>query len=308
MSILPVGLWLFYNLQEAGSLTDRVLGVHPVGFQDLSQGVNILTSWIFPGVPPNASLTILSVGIGLTGLVILIFYLIRSLRSQRSQAIREAPEPPAIPFAIYTLTYLVFVPLSISFFDAQTSLDWRILSPIYVTCLILVSVALARWAPRLPKPARWAGLIAILVVASAQVYSGIEMARLLTTGENKGYNSDFWKTSKLIQQVDGYPASTPIYSNGYDVIYLLTGRAATSIPKEFSPNSLRANPRFEEEMQAMQMELAESNGLLVVFFEMEERRRYLPSEYELNELLPLERITRWTEEGTLYRVIHQPDE
>jgi hypothetical protein len=128
------------------------------------------------------------------------------------------------------------------------------------------------------------------------------MVQSLYAGENKGYASEYWTQSRLIQQIRGLPEGIPIYSNGQDVIYLLTDRPARGIPKMYSPNTVRANDRFDEEIQDMQDVLKEKNGVLVIFFELQEQRRYLPAEYDLNEILPLKRVTRWNKEGTLYRI------
>jgi hypothetical protein len=212
-----------------------------------------------------------------------------------------------LPYLFFPLAYAVFLLVSQSFFDAQTGLDARILSPILLTSLILVVSGLARWLPRLPAGLRGSILLAAALLAGGHVISGVEMARILYGGQNKGYAGAEWTGMKLLQQIRGFPQDTLIYSNGQDVIYLLTGRPATGIPKVRSPNSLRANPRFEEEMQVMQAALARGNGILVVFNELQERRRYLPSEYDLNELLPLERITRWQKEGTVYRLREEGD-
>ena len=198
---------------------------------------------------------------------------------------------------------MAFLLLSLSFFDAQTSLDARILSPAYLTALILVVSALARWLPGRPARLRWAALGLAAVFLAAQLFAGARMALRLNGGEEKGYTSPAWRSSRLLKQVAGLPPETPIYSNGQDVIYLLTGKPAFGLPREISPNTLKVNPAFDAEMQAMRSALETHNGVLVIFETLQDRRRYLPSEYELNQLLPLKRVTHWKNEGTLYRIL-----
>ena len=311
ISLTPLGLWLLYNLAVAGSLTNRSLSRHPVSLRDLRQGATTVAGWLFPGVSLNPFLEILSMAAILAGLALLVASLLRADRhpehaNRHPERADRPPErsegSPPQPYSLFSLVYVLFLLLSLSLLDAQTSLDARILSPVYIVALILVASALARWLPAAHKVARWLALSLLAVFTAAQLVSGVGMARGLYAGEDKGYTSAYWLNSKLIQQVRGLPDAIPIYSNGADAIYLLTGKPAIGLPQEISPNSLKVNPRFEQELLEMRRALEQHQGVLVVFYELEERRRYLPSEYELNELLPLKRVTRWKNEGALYRL------
>ena len=302
ISTAPVGLWMLYSLLVTGSLTDRMVAFHPIDLRGLSLGVTTVLSWFFPVEATGAIKTALYLTIAITGLALLIAFLVRSVRKNPIRRDAQPRSLPVQPFALYTLIYLGFLILSISFFDAQTSLDTRILSPIFITCLILIITSLAHRLSQAQAGIRWLALIFVVALVGAYLYSGIGMARSLNAGEQKGYSSGFWATSKLLRQVRDLPSSIPIYSNGHDVIYLLTGKPAISIPKEISPNSRRVNSRFEDEVREMGDGLREKGGVLVIIYELVERRRYLPTEEELKTLLPLERITRWSKEGVLYRI------
>jgi hypothetical protein len=299
LSCGPVGLWMIYNLLAAGSLTNRSLALHLVSLRDLTQGVRTVAGWLIPLERAGLFESLLALGIVLAGTVLLALPILRALRHPQKP---EPEQASLLPYSIFTLGYGAFLLVSLSFFDDQTGLDARIMSPILVTGLILAAAGLGRWLPRLPRRARAPILLAVAVLGVVHLGSGLRMARGLYAGENKGYSEVAWRNSNLLKQIRDYPESTLIYSNGHDVIYLLTGRPAIGLPRMISPNSLRANDRFDEELQSMRSALEERGGLLVIFNALQERRRYLPAEYDLNEMLPLERITRWQKEGTLYRI------
>jgi hypothetical protein len=299
---------MLYNRLAAGSLTNRELAYHPLTLRDLSQGANTIAGWFLPLETGEPVRSLLAPAIVLAGLALLGLAIRGALRQGRTLQAGSAAQTGSsmqaslLPFALFTLVYTAFLLVSLSFFDAQTSLDSRILSPVLVTGLILIASGLGRWLPRAPRGVWIPALLALAVLLAVHVYHGIEMARRLQAGELKGYGEAAWRSSKLIRQIDGLPADTLIYSNGHDVLYLLTGRPAIGIPRLRSPNSLRGNPHFDADLLAMRIALEEQNGVLVIFYDLQERRRYLPAEYDLNELLPLERVTRWVKEGAYYRI------
>jgi hypothetical protein len=203
---------------------------------------------------------------------------------------------------LFTILYPLFLLVSLTFFDDQTSLDTRILSPAYYAVLILAALLLSARLPHWPRPVRGLALGLVLAFCAAGLYAGWGQVERLRVGEGKGYGSPEWAESRLIEQVKAYPPATPVYSNGHDVLYLLTGRPAIPLPQEISPNTLRGNPDFAAQVAEMARILREGEGVLAYFDALEDRREYLPAEEELLALLPLRRLTRWQGEGNLYRL------
>lgn len=295
LSAGPAGVWMLQNWRLTGSLTDRALTVHPIGATGLLRGIATMAGWVVPSwsFRPVADRGMLVAFAAL--LTFLGVFLYVRWRSRGGGG-------PLSPFALFSLMYLAFLLVSLSFFDAQTSLDTRILSPVFVTGLIALCAAVTERLRAAPARVRRFALIIGLMMGSAFLVSAWRMASSLHGGAHKGYVSETWTQSRLLQQVDSFPDSTLIYSNGHDLIYLFTGKRAIGLPKEISPNSLRVNARFEQEVREMGAAVRDSGGLLVYFDALVERRWYLPSEQELQDRLPLERVSRWQEEGTLYRI------
>jgi hypothetical protein len=71
-----------------------------------------------------------------------------------------------------------------------------------------------------------------------------------------------------------------IYTNGDDVVRLLTGRRVASLPLKWDPVSRRTNGQYGLEVDAVVQEVARGRAL-VVYFDRIDWRGYLPSPEEL---------------------------
>ncbi len=304
LSAAPGVLWLIENLRITGSLTNRQFGIHWINSQDLLAGARAVLNWFLPDKITDLIQAPVFLLMMLAALALLTVPVVLTLRP-REAAITSGSYLPSLrplPFWVFTILYPLFLVVSMSFFDAQTSLDTRILSPALVTGTIALVPPVWRAHQKLPRP--FSGLLrfAVAFYLIAFGLSGWETARTLQSGRDKGYASAYWTESRLIRQIAELPPSTLIYSNAQDVIYLLTGRTSASLPRMLSPNSLEPNPAFEAELTEMAGALRAENGVLVLFDTLANRRYYLPSENELIERLELERISRWRDEGSLYRL------
>jgi len=301
-SSVPIGLWMVYNQYAAGSLADRSIAYHPVNIIDLKRLLKTIAEWLTYTEKAGVLQYILMAVVIVSGLCVLVGSAVLFFRWRRLNREMDLPRVSVWPYVFFTFLYPAFLLVSLSFLDAQTGLDTRILSPVFITGVILLATFLASQYADAPAVLRGLAWVFCVSLICAYLISGVKVVQSLHAGENKGYASKDWANSKLLEQIRGLPEGIPIYSNGQDVIYLLTGRPARGIPKMYSPNTMRANERFEEGMQSMQNVLKEKKGVLVIFYELQEQRRYLPAEFDLNELLPLKRVTKWSKEGSLYRI------
>jgi len=118
--------------------------------------------------------------------------------------------------------------------------------------------------------------------------------------EGLGYASQAWKRSGLIEYIKGMDSRRPIFTNGPDVVYLLTGRAVRMISSRLNPVTRLRNSDYLYELDVMGEKLKEENGVLVYFSGIR-WRWYLPSEKELKEHLNLH-IFATEENGSIYQV------
>ncbi len=140
-------------------------------------------------------------------------------------------------------------------------------------------------------------MVAVLVVdAGIWIGDGVTDEGL----DRRGYEARAWRDSAVVAAVaaavDREPRR-PVYTNGFDAVFLLTGRPTLPLPAETNYLTGRPNPRYGEELAAMR-----GNGGLVAYFDaVSARKSFLPTRTELERDLGLQPLTS-DAVGTLYRV------
>src|SRR5579859_3742544 len=224
---LPLAAWLLRNMTVAGSFANRESVWHPVTGPALAQAVTTVGTWLLPlAVPdplPVAGTAILLV-LGLVGGS--LWGLRGPTRTASSAAAGESQPAAASVLRLSALLglfiglYLGFLLVTISFYDAATPLDGRILSPIFVALLILVLVQI-QWhfgpqfgARRVRGPAL---ALAALFIGLYAASSLPQVLQNYQAGIN--YTSREWRQSAIIRRLRAVPSDTLVYSNGPDAIY-----------------------------------------------------------------------------------------
>jgi len=266
LATAPVAAWLL------GAESDRTVVFHMFGADYLGQAVRPLSRWLVPWPKPPIGfvLALLLAGGGIV--------LARRSSSSLSRLL--------IAFAV---TYLGVLLANRALTDATGRLDARFLAPLHPVAIMLVVPALYR--RRLPTPAlAFAGVLVLAQVADAAAWT----AGGLTDDSirRRGYTAAAWERSLLVDRMarlDG-----PVYTNGFDAFFLLTGLPAIPIPAKEDYLTGRPNPRYAEELAAMR-------GYVAYFDALTFRRSFLPSRAELEAALPLE-VVGADALGTLYRL------
>ena len=146
--------WSVRNRVVGGSSTNRVLGWHPIKPDNWELGVNTFAEFLAPlysvrsmlkQIP--ASFEIILVLMGLSLLVWVLFkgwpYFSRPAHSVR-------PDILSFTNALYVIAYMSVLLLTMTLFDPATKFQVRILSPTYVSLLLLL-MALGTWLWREKK-------------------------------------------------------------------------------------------------------------------------------------------------------------
>lgn len=296
ISVFPMVLWMIRNRLAAGTATNRALIIHPVTGGQVEGMLATLGAVMAPGWTPNP----VQAGIYLAALCLLGAAF--RLKYRKIQADGYfASDLSAFPAAasVFLLCYLVLLTASISFFDAHTPMDVRILSPVYVFGLcVLVCLALqTRRAFRRPFYAL--GVVAVVLGFSvAQVF--ILKTDLRALYENGSFfASKRWQVSELMAGVKALPRKTLIYSNAPDALDILADRPARMIPNLFNPGIRRKNPDFQQQISHMMQELAQKDGVLV-YANRIDWRWYLPTAEDLKSHLPLNAVYQG-EDGIIFK-------
>ena len=301
VSCLPALLWSIRNLYLAGAASDRKLAYHPVTLQQFDVALDALSRWLVPVRLPGMARG--AVVFGELLVLVALWALTVVLSRNRARAGSAEPTSSRLQQAFITifLAYLGFLILSISFFDAATPLDLRMLSPLFVAGLIVLLCLLDRLLHltenrRVMRPAIIAlcALLALSYSISAVAWS------VNNHNTGGGYASKAWRQSELLDQIKGMPPNTVIFSNGADAIYWLTGRTAYGLPAKKDINTQSVYENYPAGLASVGDRLKKDDGILV-YFDLITWRDYLPSEDELTQALPLKLIKK-TGAGAIYRI------
>jgi len=289
---LPLIVWLARNWWIGGSPVNRSLAFHPLDLPQWNQALETIGLWLFPSqlVAQAPWLNVLALGIG----VFCFWGLVQVGEFSKSRCQQIS--------ALYFLIYTTFVFTARLFVDPAIEFETRILSPAYVSLLILAVSAATLWIRRTrtkTKSWKWFGFDSLVIALTVlQMTNGVAWS-LYSYTDGIGYNGKQWRESELVRYVQTLDPTVPIFTNAPDVLYLLTGKTTHMIPRKVSPESRRPNEAFATELAHLKKQLEERNGVLI-YFSAESRLWFLPSEIELERELPL-RATMTTPDGTLYR-------
>ena len=186
------------------------------------------------------------------------------------------------------VTYVAFVLLSITFVDASTPLDNRLLAPMYPFALVLFLTN------------RDGRVFTFLIVGFLFVayLSGGPQANLGKWDRHLWYNSESWRNSTTRTAAREIPRELAVYSNAPEVL-MLDGRVnSRSLPNWSDPMRHQNNPNFGAEIEVLKKDI-ESENAAIVLFRRVNWRWYLPGEDVLKANLSLRPV--WdVDDGAVY--------
>jgi hypothetical protein len=294
-SLLPVLVWYVRNWALTRSLANRAIYFHPPTVDSLRLGVFTLTGWLSLDCLPFRGGPVLVLVIGVALALLTGWAWVRSNRPAGEMAAggdsRRASLEAAAILVLFACAYCGLLLASLSFFDAATKLDNRILSPAYVVVLIAFWLIVAS----IPRPARMAltGAAAVLV-ASYLVRSVGLLEEMRLNG--RGFNNRQWETSETIAWLRAQPDGGILYTNEPFPVRFLTGRSVYWVPEAFDPVQRRQRPGFEAQMEAMRSRLRQPGSVLALFTARLASPEF-PSEAEITEGLV---VLAQTSDGVIY--------
>ena len=164
---------------------------------------------------------------------------------------------------LQAIFYFVVLLLSLTFLDASTALENRILVPAFI-CLILVFVYLLSnlwntgfaWAP-------WAAGIMAVIVLLAGIYDGRRAIIDLHT-DGQGYASAYYRNSLTIDALKRMP-QVIIWTNRVPAVNLLADRPAYALLAPIDPLTRQKRPNYDSSLQGIRTSVLNGKAILVVF-------------------------------------------
>ncbi len=288
LALIPLTAWLLLGPTDTG----RAFGLHPPGVGHLQQALITTTGWLQAPASTSTVWRILIWGVIFAWAA---FIYVRRARSGTP----ASPAPIMLKLiGLFALSYAVMLALSITFFDANTPLDDRILSPIFVAGIFGVFYLADETIRLSPSPA--GATVVLAIVALLIGVLALRQTMQTTARQHRdgiGFSSLAWKHSALLRQVAGLPANVTLFSNAPEPIYLNIGRDARPFPRPRNAMNNTPNEAFADEMSALGAALSSGDAVAIFFRTLPQRS--LPSEADLRANAGV-RMLAETADGAIY--------
>ncbi len=296
LACAPLGIFFIRNMVMIGSPTDRSFAYHPLPLHTyLSNLISNVFDYIAPiRLPPGVRPAIF----GLIAVFFIALLIIFFRRFGRDINWRSMGIWMPISCFLFSVSYLLFLFLSISFMDASTPVDIRLLSPILI--ILTVGIFSATWVvtQKLGKSLVWWCFLLFVVLSIIIKLPGTIRFAVDIQKNGLGYTAQQWRDLESITFVKLLAEDTKIYSNGSDVISYLTEKKSLSIPAKTSSITMRANPAYNAEITAMCRDITDNRAYLVYFTQIT-WRWYLPTQEEIESTCKLPVLHSFLD-GTVY--------
>lgn len=263
-SFIPFALgWSIRNRLLADNATNRTIVYHPITPENIETGIYNFSLFFMPFETwrrelmriPNLFIVIISVI-----LFILLAWLLYKGLKKFFQPSTETPELLSFISTLYIFGYLSSLFVTMTWFDASTKFQLRILSPIFVSLLIMAIYFLNKiWHK---QKYLFAFLFLFIITLSL---SGITNTITDLRKGGQGYASFQWFDSEAMEFLRNLPEGTRIYTNEAAAVYLYTNRGAYVLPDLIDPVTGQERGGFESGVANLQKDVLSGNAVLALF-------------------------------------------
>ena len=293
VACLPLCAWLIRNFMTAQTTTHRTFAIHLFDYHHAKMLFATMLDFDLPGFIPGRTL-LLGVAAALFVIALVVLHRRNYIRLKLHSVHIVLP----LVCIVFCVAYVAFLAVSISFFDAKTPLDARILLPVFSVLTVVVTALAWSLSQALEKRVIWLSFI-FFVCLLVSINSGNVVREAIAIHENgSGYSSRQWRSSAAILLVKSLGRGVTIYSNGPDVIQFLTGKEAVMIPPHTVSLTMAPNEHYGEQLQIMFKKCGEGEAI-IVYLNKITWRWYLPTQNELELEHGITVLSR-VDDGTIY--------
>ena len=272
IAVGPMALWFLRNIYATNSAAGRSLTFHPVNFIHFKAFVATMQEYaINSALPPWSSMCVVFL------LALIIFCLSMVVFEKEQIRIGAVLGGAMTPFSgiIFILGYLLFIAISISFFDAHTPVNPRIMFPAQtVIVMVVFSIAFRAFSAMNNSWLYYICLFGVIALTAFNGFGTLAKARFIRNN-GLGYTAVNCRTLQSLAYLKELSDDITIYSNGPDLIKIHTNKQAKMIPCKVFPGTGGVNEVFEEQMDFLARECINGRAL-VMFFVIRSPRWYLP--------------------------------
>ncbi|HCR71190.1 MAG TPA: hypothetical protein DIW23_07095 [Anaerolineae bacterium] len=263
-SFIPFALgWSIRNQNVADNATNRTLVYHPITPENIAIGISTFSEFLMPFNEWRRAM------VQIPNLIPIIFFILlfillawivpKGLR-KFFQPATETPEILSFISTLYIFGYLASIISSMTWFDASTKFQLRILSPIFVSLLIMFVYFLTKLFHR----QKLLSSFFFLLIFSFSIYGITNEITQLRKG-GVGYASFQWFDSEAMKFLNELPEGTRIYTNEAAAVYLYTNRGAYVLPDLVDPVTGQERGGFEEGVSKLQADVLSGEAVLMLF-------------------------------------------
>lgn len=248
--------WFVYSALIGGNSTDRVTKFHPVGLDKVVLSAKTVASW-FTGA--SAAYKVWGIPLFLIAAGLLGYLLLKNGKETRKNLILHRRS--MILMMLLIVTYYVLLLVSISFFDAMTPLDHRMLSPLFPLLLLLLAIILQVAFTSTNQQTVRKGICIIFVFlmpfASYPIWKEHYQNGNCYTGRAFTNSPTLEYAKKNIHK--------NIYSNGDDLILFYTRKQVLELPSDHNPFSETDNSRFKTDVSTLFKDVTQHQYEIIYF-------------------------------------------
>lgn len=263
LSVGPILAWhVWQKIMRSATGLERTLAWHPITGAQINEAIATLASFIFPfGFEDSIWAAWFIVG-GTS--MILIAAVWKWLTRPKEEKLRDkfSKTPTLVVIcASFVVIYLGFLVATISFADAGTPLDWRLLS-IAIPAAVIVAAYLAlvgMWE----RCRRWSRSVVIFIIGGLIIAHGV-----FTFRWDVCRKEIYWmpgETSEALEALRTVPRDTIVFSNAPCEIYMAERRKTEDLPHPPPKDGWHNTEAydFQAEMEAMRKTFANRGGWVI---------------------------------------------
>lgn len=261
--------WMIRNYIQIGNPANRSILVHLVTIDKINDGIANFWDWLLPDVLSDFYLqyhTVFQILFyillvtAMAGLIVALYSTLRSGATRQSTGNQRF-----IPLAVFIPVYIGLTLFSMSFVDASTILDHRLLIPVYLPALILSMVGL-NWVFQQKR-----FLLKCIPILVILVSVGFSLSQAWTevnylSQNGGGYASLELKFSPTMEYIRNLPPII-IYTNKSYMVYIVTGRPAYLTPSPDDPVTNTPRENYRQDLETMLSAIKDKKAILVFFKE-----------------------------------------
>ena len=251
--------WLFLNSYTAGTATNRSFNFHMLTYSHLQELMTTISGWF---LIPNTAPTIIK--LLLISILFLVFFIL--FARELNQVIKNSSSSLTFLLMLFIIVYAFFIILSEVFLDANIPLDFRILSPLFISLIFLI-LPLSRKLISLNGKSSFfkISIPAILLTMSIlSISNNLEAIRFIHNN-GTGFAQLYEKDSEIFTFLKQQPMSTIFVSNAPEPAYFFTNHPVYSLPKNYLQMSQTANPEYDTQMTMLKEQFTTADGMFIIF-------------------------------------------